>query len=389
MGYTTLRESRIGDSGRPTPYLSAMLIPLLLLLQDAAPPPAPAVHTARHYDITLVPADTGTHLLGEVQTSWTLRSAEPVAALLDSTMRVVRVLVDGKPNTRISRTMYGRSGQDVVVPHQKSAGDSISTRIRYHGLVGGDAWLGDDRGGRAFVAAGWQGSRHWLPMPPGPPQRVSAAFSIQARTADRAVANGVLTRVDTLPYDHTTWHYRLDSLAPLAALAVAVGPYAVTVLSPQVELWTRSADSAWASAGPFHRAAGMVEHFTRVLGPLPYARLAHVAVASAPGPTAGGGLALYPASRFRAGGLDEAAVARATALQWLDGADSTLAGEIADWLAAEWADGKPPREPRRLAELRSRLGDAAFRGGLRAFVRAQREGRGRAEDFAAAMQSDR
>ena len=365
-----------------------MLIPLLLLLQNAAPP-APAVHTARHYDITLVPADTGTHLLGEVQTTWTLRSADPVAALLDSTMRVVRVLVDGKPNTRISRTMYGRSGQDVVVPHQKTAGDSISTRIRYHGLVGGDAWLGDDRGNRGFAAGGWQGSHHWLPVPPGPPQRVSAAFSIQARIADRAVANGVLIRVDTLPYDHATWHYQLDSLAPLGALAVAVGRYAVTVLSPQVALWTGAADSAWAAAGPFRRAAGMVEHFTQVLGPLPYPRLAHVAVASVPAPRAGGGMVLYPASGFKAGGLDETAVARATALQWLDGADSVLAGEIADWLAAEWGEGKAPRAPRRLAELRSRLGEAAFRSGLRAFVRAQREGRGRAEDFAAAMQPGR
>src|SRR3712207_321144 len=103
-----------------------MTVTLLLLLQAAASapvqPPDIVAHTARHYEVTLVPADTGTHLLGEAQTSWTLRSADPVAALLDSSMRVVRVLVDGRPNTRLSRTMYGRSGQDVVVPHQKAAG---------------------------------------------------------------------------------------------------------------------------------------------------------------------------------------------------------------------------------------------------------------------------
>ena len=365
-----------------------MLIPFLLLLQDAAPP-MPAVHTARHYEITLVPADTGTHLLGEVQTSWTLRSAGAVGALLDSTMRVVRVLVDGKPNTRISRTMYGRSGQDVVVPHQKVAGDSISTRIRYHGLVRGDAWLGDDRGSRAFVAGGWRGSHHWLPIPPGAPQRVSAAFSVQAPTSQRAIANGVPIRVDTLPYDHATWHYRLDSLAPLASLAVAVGSYAVNSLSPRVEVWTRPADSAWAAAGPFRRAAEMVEHFSGILGSMPYARVAHVAAPAVPAPTAGGGLALYQAASFRAGGLDEIAVARATARQWLDGADSTLARELADWLAAEWAGGKPPAEPRRLSQQRSRLGEAAFRRGLLAFVRSQREGRGSVEDFAAAMQPSR
>jgi aminopeptidase N len=365
-----------------------MILPLLLLLQDAAPPP-PAIHTARHYEITLVPADTGTHLLGEVQTSWTLRSSEAVAALLDSTMRVVRVLVDGKPNTRISRTMYGRSGQDVVVPHQKAAGDSISTRIRYHGLVTGGAWLGDDGGGRAFVAGGWGGAHHWLPLPPGPPQRVSATFNVQASTAHRVVANGVLTRIDTLPYDHATWHYRLDSVVPLASLAVAVGRYAVTALAPQAELWSRPADSAWAATGPFRRAGQMVEQMSRTLGPLPYGRVAHVAAPKVPAPVAGGGLALYPASAFRQGGLDETAVARATALQWLDGADSALASEVADWLAAEWAGGRPKQESRRLSELRSKLGDAGFRRGLQAFVRSQREGRGTAEDFEAAMQPGR
>ena len=368
-------------------YLSAMLIPLLLLVQDAAP--SPAIHTARHYEITLVPADTGTHLLGEVQTSWTLRSAESVAALLDSTMRVVRVLVDGKPNTRISRTMYGRSGQDVVVPHQKAAGDSISTRIRYHGLATGSAWLGDDRGNRAFVAGGWAGSHFWLPVPPGPTQRVSATLNVQAPLSHRVLSNGVLTRIDTLPYGHATWHYRLDSVAPLASLGVATGSYAVVPLAPRVELWTQPADSAAAVAGPFRRAGEMVEHMTARLGPLPYARVAHVTAPGLPAPWAGGGLAFHPAARLRDGGTDERGVARATALQWLDGADRQVAAEIADWLAGEWVQGGPPREPARLTRLRSSLGEASFRRGLQAFVRSQREGRGSAADLSAAMQQDR
>jgi aminopeptidase N len=359
-----------------------MLLPLLLLVQDTAPPPA-AIHTARHYEITLVPADTGTHLLGEVQTSWTLRSTDPVAALLDSSMRVVRVLVDGRPNTRISRTMYGRSGQDVVVPHQKPAGDSISTRIRYHGFAGGDAWLGEGRGDRRFVAGGWEGARHWLPVPPGPTQRVTAVFHVQAPLEGRAIANGVLTGVDTLPYGHATWTYRIDSTVPLPSLAAATGHWAVTSVGPGLEIWTFPGDSAAALAGPFRRASAMVEHLTAMLGPMPYPRLVHVAVPAVPAPVAGGGLALYPESSF--GRLDESAVMRATARQWLDGADSALAGEIAGWLAAEWAAGAPPKAGR-LTELRKRLGDAAFRQGLRAFVRNQRAGRGTADDFSAAMQ---
>src|ERR671920_505745 len=114
------------------------MLPLLLLLQASSPLAARAdtirpVHDALHYDITLVPSDTGTHVLAEVQTTWRLRSSEPVEMELDSAMRVVRVLVDGKPNTRLARTLYARSEGAVEVPHSKPAGDTLTTRIRYHG----------------------------------------------------------------------------------------------------------------------------------------------------------------------------------------------------------------------------------------------------------------
>src|SRR3954464_1671460 len=105
---------------------------LLLLLQTTSPLAARAdtihpVHDALHYDITLVPADTGTHVLAEVQTTWRLRSTEPVEMELDSAMRVVRVLIDGKPNTRLARTLFARSAGEIEVPHEKRPGDTLST----------------------------------------------------------------------------------------------------------------------------------------------------------------------------------------------------------------------------------------------------------------------
>ena len=364
------------------------MLTLLLLLQGAAPPTP--VHDARSYEITLVPADTGTHLLGEVQTTWRLRSVEPVAALLDSSMRVVRVLVDGKPNTRLSRTMYGRSGVDVVVPHEKQAGDTITTRIRYHGLVQGDAWLGTDRSGaRAFVAGGWKGSHSWLPMPADPKQLVTATFNIQTPLEERAIANGTLTKIDTLPYNHATWHYRLDTAAPLPSLAAAVGRYAVIPLAPKVEVWPRPADSGWAATGPFRRAGELMEYLNAKLGPYPYPRLVHVAVSALQAPASGGGLAFYPEEGFREGGIDEMTVARETVRQWFDGADSSVVNAIAGVVAADWLGqtGTLDTEAKKLAALRRKLGDAAFWSGLRAFSASQRQGKGSADDFAAAMQS--
>ena len=363
------------------------MLTLLLLLQTAAPP-TPS-HDVRNYEITLVPADTGTHLLGEVQTTWRLRTADPVAALLDSSMRVVRVLVDGKPNTRISRTMYGRSGVDVVVPHEKPAGDTLTTRIRYHGLVQGDAWLGNDKSGsRAFVAGGWKGSSAWLPMPPDRNQRVSATFNIQAPIAEKAIANGVLVKIDTLPYDHATWHYRLDSVAPLPALAAAVGKYAVIPLAPMVEVWCRPADSGWAAKGPFARSGELMEYLGGKLGTFPYPRLTHVAVPAVPSARSGGGLVFFPEDRFREGGIDEMTVARETTIQWFDGADSSVANAIAGYVAADWLGQTKglEGEAKKIAEVRRKLGDAKFWTALRSFSASQRQGKGSAQDFAAAMQ---
>ena len=91
-----------------------MLALLLLQALVQSPPAAPAdstpPHDALHYDITLVPSDTSAHLLGEVETVWRLRSNQPIVVRLDSTMRVIRVAVDGGGQTRLSRTRYGRSG---------------------------------------------------------------------------------------------------------------------------------------------------------------------------------------------------------------------------------------------------------------------------------------
>src|SRR5687768_8671482 len=205
------------------------MLAILLALQVATPQ-----HDALRYDITLVPADTGSHLLGEAEIAWRLVSADPVGVRLDSAMRVVRVLVDGKPNTRLSRTMYGRSAEDVVVPHQKRAGDSIITRIRYHGLARAGAKVGANRSGeRIFFAAASGGSaRLWLPVTEATAfDRAATSVRVQAPLGHRVIAAGALEKIDTLPYGHAAWQYRMDVTAPVDAIAAASGRYQVRTLA--------------------------------------------------------------------------------------------------------------------------------------------------------------
>ena len=192
------------------------MIALLLLLQ-AAPP-----HDALHYDITLIPSDTSAHILGEVQTTWRLGSSKPVTMELDSAMRVIRVLVDGKPNTRISRTMYARSSTEVEVPHQKHAGDSMSTRVRYRGYPGGGLVVGKSARGNRTVQADHRPevAHYWLPMPESPDDEATVALHIQVPVGYQVLADGALEKVDTLAYGHMMWHYNLNRPLPLYKVKV-------------------------------------------------------------------------------------------------------------------------------------------------------------------------
>jgi aminopeptidase N len=371
--------------------LAMLVAPAPLVAQsDTTPPP----HEATSYDITLVTSDTGAHVLAEVQTGWRLRSVRPVELELDSTLRVVRVLVDGKPNTRLSRTMYARQGSEVVVPHEKAPGDTLTTRVRYHGIPRGGLRVGPDRTGARALAGETAAGRAplWLPVPAGEGGRTTVVWSVQARKDQRAVASGTLERIDTLAYGHTTWHYRLDTPVPLDALAVAVGRYAVTTLPRAgcrrgcvpVTLWTAPEDSVAAAAGAFRRAGEMVDFMSGFLGDFPYRGLAHVASSLAPAGRPGASVVLWDEARVHAGTIGEDEIARATAAQWLGNAvsesgpvperPSPAVGAYLAWLwHRQGAGARPetqmlPRDVDSIRRLHQMVGDSAFARGLRGYV---------------------
>jgi aminopeptidase N len=368
------------------------MLALLLALQAAT-----AQHDALRYDVTLVPADTGSHLLGEAETTWRLASPAPVTVRLDSSMRVVRVLIDGRPNTRLSRTMYGRSQDDLVVPHQKRAGDSITTRVRYHGLARAGAKVGSNRRGeRIFFATGrGDSAQFWLPVPERTSlHRAAAGFRVQAPVAHRAIAPGSLEKVDTLPYGHAVWHYRMDAPAPIASLAVATGPYEVRSLRlghcgdgcPAVEIWSYPGDAG--DPGALGRAWELVEFLAARAGRYPYGRLALVA-APAAASVAAPGIVFYPEGSLGDGGAADSVLALETARQWFGLAISPAGPEdrwiiegLARYLASLWRepsgklvgagrrDSLPEdlRGARALHRLRGITGDSAFFAGLTRFT---------------------
>jgi aminopeptidase N len=193
------------------------MISLLLLLQTAQP------HDALHYDITLIPSDTSTHVLSEVQITWRLGSTNPVRMELDSAMRVIRVLVDGKPNTRLSRTRYARSSTEIEVPHGKQPGDSISTRVRYRGSPRGGLITGKTVNGDRAVSADNRADQvsYWLPTPSTPEDKATVAFHIQVPAAYKVRVPGKLEKVDTLAYGNLMWNYALERPVALYTIPVS------------------------------------------------------------------------------------------------------------------------------------------------------------------------
>jgi aminopeptidase N len=426
------------------------MLPLLLLLQSQSPLAVRAdtlrpVHDALHYDITLVPSDTGTHVLGEVQTTWRLRSTEPVEMQLDSAMRVVRVLVDGKPNTRLSRTLYARSAEEVEVPHQKQAGDSLTTRVRYHGPVRDGLIVGKNRyGDRTIFADNWPDRAHlWLASQDHPSDKATVSFHVQARLEDQVIANGLLEKIDTLAYGHAVWHYRIDTPIPVYTMVVGIARFARTRLPDAacavrcvpLAVWTYPQDSAYAVAGPFRRAGEIVDYFSHLIGPFPFPDLAHVESSTRYGGMENSTAIFYDEKRYAEKDLGEPIVAHETAHQWFGDAVTEadwhhlwLSEGFATYLAALWrahADGDSAfragmqraattvfesKDTQRpiidsaasdllgllnsnnyqkgawvLHQLRGLVGDSAFYSGLRGYYKTYRDSTALSADFARVM----
>jgi len=338
---------------------------LLLLLQIAQFPLATPAdtsvspHDALHYDITLVPSDTGTHVLGEVQITWRLASTEPVRMQLDSAMRVIRVLVDGKPNTRISRTLYARSSTEIDVPHQKQPGDTLSTRVRYRGFTRDGLIIGNNQyGDRTVFADNWPDRAHlWLASDDRPADKATVAFHVQAPIGQQVIANGVLEKIDTLPYGHAVWHYQLNTPIPVYSMVVGVGRLARSALPNAgcavkcvpLSVWAYPQDSAYAVSGPFRRAGSMVDYFSGLFGPFPYPALARVESSTRFGGMENATAIFYDQKLYRDQKLNESLVAHETAHQWFGDAVTPrewphlwLSEGFATYLAALWkghADG--------------------------------------------------
>ena len=262
---------------------------LFLALQAAVQSPLAArpdtlhpAHNALHYDITLVvPATPAATSWAEVETDLEARLQSSRWRCSSTTaFRVVRVLINGKPNTRLFRTMWGRPGGEVVIPHERQGGrhpdhpgplPRPGQRRPHHRA---EQLRRPHRVRRQLARPG----ASLVPHDGRPRDKATVAFHVQAPLGDQVIANGVLETIDTLAYGHATWHYRLDTRcrsipwwSGIARMARTRLPDAAcAVKCVPLTVWTYPQDSAYAVTGPFRRVGQIVEYFSSLIGPFPY-----------------------------------------------------------------------------------------------------------------------
>lgn len=284
-------------------------------------------HDAIHHDITIVVSDTSTHILGNVTTTWVLRSSDAVDVQLDSGFRVIRVLSDGEGDTRLGRITYAIDpGGGVYIPHKKQAGDTLHTTIRYHGPVKeGLVFSTDAAGRRTLFADNWPDrAHHWIPLEDHPSDKATVTFHVEVPEGMQVVANGVRWKIDTLPRGRTVWHFDMKQRISPYGMVIGAGRLSTTDLPDAacdikcvpVSVVTHPEDSAWAVNGPFKRAGEIITWFSSLVGPFPYDRLSHVQSTTIFGGVENPSAIFYDTKAYTGKKLREETVAHETAHQW-------------------------------------------------------------------------
>jgi len=342
-----------------------MLLPLLLALQlplagRADPDSIRGVHHPLHHDLTIVVGDTGQHIVAVAATTWLLGSADPLEVELDSVFRVVRVLADGRGESRMGRITFAiLQGGGVFIPHNKAAGDTLHTSIRYHGVPrDGLVIRTDSTGRRTIFADNWPDRAHgWIPLIDHPHDKASVTLHLEVPAGMQVVANGTLQKIDTLVRGRTIWTFDQPQPIPPYGIVFGAGRLATTVLSPAacavrcvpLSVVTFPEDSAWAVDGPFHRAGDMLDFYSGLIGPFPYDLLSHVESTTIFGGAENPTAIFYDHKAYASHRLGEQTVAHETAHQWFGDAVTEddwhhlwLSEGFATYYAALWvrhADG--------------------------------------------------
>lgn len=317
-----------------------MISTALLLLQAASPLAVAEDHTrpesdVLHYEIALALGDSARGIRARATIRYVVTGGDgPLELDFDSVLVVDSIT---GPGGRIPAAARGRRGSStdggwqrrragtgwvLSVPLWGKPGDTLAVTVHYRGRPRDGLYLRNNHYGAPTVFAdNWPNRAHfWFPCDDHPSDKATVAFAVEVPPTWRAVANGRLEGVDTLPDQRTRWRWRSTRPIPTYTMVIGAGRLAVTALPtltavPQ-SLWTFPEDSAFAVQGPFRRAALMVDAYTQLIGPFPYSKLAHVESSTRFGGMENSSAIFYAESPYVDRTMTEGVVAHETAHQW-------------------------------------------------------------------------
>ena len=220
---------------------------------------------------------------------------------------------------------YDGSVLRVALPAAARPGPQ-TVRVRYHGRPTDGLVVGTNaRRQRALFADDWPDrARHFVPTVDHPAYKAPVTWEIDAPAALGVVANGRLAGVTDLPDARRRWRYVETRPIPTYTMVFGATTFRVSRHRPSIvgpdttanEVWSYPEDSAFADAGPFRRATEIVDAGSRLIGPFPYAKLAHVESSTRYGGMENSSAIFYDQGGYLSRRMGEGVVRHETAHQW-------------------------------------------------------------------------
>ncbi|MBK9977403.1 MAG: M1 family metallopeptidase [Gemmatimonadetes bacterium] len=378
------------------------------------------------------------------------------------TARADSLVLDLRPAMRVDETRVNgtvvttrRDSASVRIPLPAGVRDTLRVEVRAHGRPTDGLIVRRDSSGSwtAFADHFPDRAREWLPTVDHPSDKATVEWTVRAPAAYRVVANGELQEETPEPAAGGRPELRLTrwrSVRPLytGVMVIGVAPFATYELGRTAgglgELPGGVPQSVWITPdvrgympGPFGRAGDIVALYSRLVGPFPYEKLAHVQSSTRYGGMENASAIFYADKIYRGRTMSEGLIAHESAHQWFGDAVTTrewphvwLSEGFATYFAALWSesahgDSAFLDDMRRMREsvladkmamekpiideslsdlryvlnglvyqkagftlhmLRREVGDSAFFRGIRAYYAKYRHGNALTSDFVAEME---
>jgi aminopeptidase N len=318
-------------STRPRLALAALLVASTARAQQ------PGVDVqAYHFRIDL--PDTGNAIRGWASVFFDTQRG------YDDTLRLdlVGMTVDRVVGMRTLRGVpFSHDGRMLKIATRGLRGAPLGVMVEYHGRPS-DGLIynaGNARGRRSFFADNWPNrARYWLPTVDHPSDKARVLWSVRAPRGWRVVTNAPQCRPEAGVLQAGTGGRGRSCLesAPIPTYTMVLGATPMTVSrhraalsgsdSIPIEVWAYPEDSAFADSVPFRRATEIVETLSRMVGPFPYAKLAHVQSSTRYGGMENATAIFYAERSYVRRTMGEGVVRHETAHQWFGDAVTE-----ADW----------------------------------------------------------